>query len=469
MLILPVLLACSGKPAPPPTVVVISIDTTRADAIGAYAAELPWHPELPDSQRPRPFTPTIDRLAERGTRFSWALSHAPTTLSSHTSMMAGVDPHEHRVVRNGYPVPDDLPLLAEQLRSRGWDTIAVVGAAALERRMGLDRGFRVYEDHRDAAGAGDYMVAGSRVTETALQAVATHPAGDPLFLFVHYYDPHMLWVSAPPELRRAFLDPAYAGTVTGSLADIGRLTRAALSHRLDMADVRQARGLYLAEVAYVDREIGRLLGGLSDQGLLDDSLVVVLSDHGETHDEADRGRPWSHGPDVDLVDIHVPMVWAGTGRFGPDGDHPVPAGLVVDRQVRVMDLAPTVLGFLGMPPIGHAEDLGPLFRGARPPAPPSFAEATQPVDAERTDAWNNLSMERAVALDGTLLVRTPLLSDVDMLYALDAEQSVVKDPARASRLRALLDSWDAAAPPHRDVTMAPETVEGLKALGYIEE
>ncbi len=469
MLILALLLACSGKPAPPPTVVVISVDTTRADAIGAYAAELPWHPELSEDARPKPFSPTIDGLAARGTRFSWALSQAPTTLSSHTSMMAGVDPHEHRIVRNGYPVPDDLPLLAERLQAQGWDTIASIGAAALERRMGLDRGFRVYEDHREAAGRGEYSVAGTAVTLTALQAVDTHPAGTPLFLFVHYYDPHMLWVSAPPELRRAFLDPTYAGAITGSLSDIGRLTRAAVSHRLDPADRRQARGLYLAEVAYVDREIGRLLGGLSDRGLLDDSLVVVLSDHGETHDEADRGRPWSHGPDVDLVDIHVPMVWAGTGRFGPDGDRGVPAGQVVDRQVRVMDLAPTVLGFLGLPPIGHAEDLGPLFRGKRPPAPPSFAEATQPVDAERSDAWNNLQMERAVALDGALLMRTPLLSDVDMLYALDAEQSVVKDPATATRLRALLDSWDAAAPPHRDVTMSAETVEGLKALGYIEE
>ncbi len=458
--------ACRLFQSPPPVIVVVSMDTTRADAIGAY--DLPWRTDLPAAAQPQPSTPTIDQLAARGTRFAWALAQAPTTLSSHASAFSGVDQHQHLVVRNGYPIAPDVPLLAERLQAAGWDTIASVGSAALARGLGLERGFRVYADHAEGAVRSDYMVLGSSVTNAALAAVDQRTPDAPLFLFVHYYDPHMPWQSASHPLRARFTDPAYDGPVSSKPETIGYLTRQAVSNTLSDADARQARGLYLAEVTYVDNEIGRLLGGLEERGLMKESLVVVMADHGETLQENQHTRPFSHGPDVDLVDIHVPFIWAGSGRFGPRGNAAVPAGVVVDRQVRLVDLAPTILGLAGLPPIGRAEDLRPLFRGERPAVPPAFAEATQPQQVESPPLWNNLKMERSVAVDGHILIRTPYLSAASTLYTLDHAQTPVQDAAMAQRLGSLLDAWDAAAPAHRTVEMSAETLEGLRVLGYVE-
>lgn len=461
MLLLGLLLACS-KP-PPPTVVLISSDTTRADAISAWT-ELTWRPELPADQRPAPRTPNIDALATRGTRFALALAQAPTTLSSHATVLSGHDPHGHRVVRNGYPVPDDVPLLAERLQAAGWDTLAAVAAAPLDARTGLSRGFRLYADHVQSAAPGSAVAPGPRVTDAALQAVDQRQPDAPLFLFVHYYDPHMPWTTADAELRAAFVDPAYTGPVTGAATDVGLLTRATVTGRLSDADARQARALYLAEVAVVDREVDRLLDGLEQRGLLGNSLVVFLADHGEALDEHATTRPWGHGHDVDLVATHVPLVMAGRGELGRG----VPAGQVVGRQVRLQDVAPTVLGLLGLPPIGTGEDLGPLLRGEQPEAPPAFAEATAPAEAQDDEAWNNRPMERGIALHGQLLVHSPLQNDQRALYDLAPGQPRATDKSRARVLIEELDAWSDAAPPHRDVVLEPATEEALRALGYVE-
>ena len=109
--------------AAPPVVLFVGMDTTRADFLGPYGRE--------DAR-----TPVIDMLAERGVVFEWALTHAPTTLSSFTSVFSGQDSHSHRIPRNGYPVPGDLELLAERFSAAGWWTLAVVGSAALEADMG---------------------------------------------------------------------------------------------------------------------------------------------------------------------------------------------------------------------------------------------------------------------------------------------------------------------------------------------
>ena len=116
-----------------PLILLVSFDTTRADTIGAYGGE-------------GAVTPNLDALADRGVRFDQAMTPLPTTLGSHTSMMSGLDTHGHGVPRNGVPVPESVPLLAEKLAAAGWDRIAAVGAIPLDARMGLNRGFRVYKD-----------------------------------------------------------------------------------------------------------------------------------------------------------------------------------------------------------------------------------------------------------------------------------------------------------------------------------
>lgn len=456
------LLACADNAPPPPrTVVVISWDTTRADALGCYEDVSHWGLNLPADLRPKPQTPVVDALAADGVRFQWAFSGAPTTLNAHTSLFSGQDGHRHRVVRNGYPVPEDLPLLAAELQQQDWRTLAVVGSSALEAAMGLNRGFDVYDDPGPQPAGGMYMRDAALVTERALAMVDEHHTSpQDLFVFVHYYDPHTPWMR-PADPRIAV--PGYDGSVDGSMPSIAYLTEQRQSQRMLVDDVRQARALYLSQVAWVDEQTGVLLAGLEQRGLMEDALVVVLSDHGESLDE--HGRfPYSHGPDVDLMNIHVPLVMQGSGALR------VPPDTVVSRQVRLMDVGTSLLQLLepDVPRLGAGEQLAPLWLGARPPAPPAFAEATKPISLESQQGWNNLPFERTVILNGWMVVKNPWLGQAPALYQMAPGQPPHTDPATLAHLDGLLSAWDAGAPPFRPSSMSAETEAALRSLGYLD-
>ena len=443
------------SPATQPVVMLVSFDTTRADALSCYGGA---------GAR----TPVLDKLAAGGVRFAWAITQSPTTLSSHTAALSGQDSHGHRVVRNGFPVPADVPLATERFRDAGWDTVAVVGAFALEQKMGLSRGFRLYEDSAWMAHIGDYVVPADQVTDKALAAIDQRDPTQPLFLFVHYYDPHMTWHQAPEALRRQFIDPDYQGVVGNTIPHLRQMTNAASSGQLTAADARQARGLYLAEVAWADSQLGRLLQGMTDRGLLDEALVMMMSDHGEVLDDI-QARPFRHGPDVDLAATHVPLLAWGQGRFE------TPKGLVVDDLVRVQDVAATLLGQAGLDAkIGESRDLSATWTNGAPPlAPaPAFAEANRPHQVTQVDTWPNILLERGVALDGYLYTRAPWLDTEghveEGLFRLDDAQTPVDDPAVKARLKGLLAAWDEAAPGPREAELSPETRAALEALGYLD-
>lgn len=450
------LLACAS-PATAPTdaspsalVLMLSVDTSRADDLSCYAG-------------PPASTPALDALATRGVRFSLALSQAPTTLASHASLFSGRDTHAVGVVRNGAPISPELPLLAERFAEAGWDTAAVVGSSILQAKTGLSRGFRTYDD-----GVGEARVRrryeddAPGVTARALAAADQRQDGRPLFLFVHYFDAHMPWDSAPAELQARFAPPGpHALRPTAEtihqLVILGR--RGALPESWRAA----ARGLHLAEVAWVDQAVGALLEGLEARGMLADSLVVALSDHGESLGEPESNEVLGHGMDVDPADLHVPLILAGRGALA------TPKGMVVDRQVRLMDVGATTLALAHLPPgLGEGEDLRPLLRGERPAAPPSYAEASKPLNFERKDTWNNLNFERSVAVDGLFYVRTPWRRDRASLRREADGWPELDDASAASALRARLDAWDADAPAHQDIQLDEGTRDMLRSLGYLE-
>lgn len=465
-------LSCADPTPPPPppprTVVLVSMDTTRADALSSYAEQSHWGLTFPPDSRPTPATPVIDGLAQSGVRFAWALAHSPTTLSSHTSLLSGRDSHRHRVPRNGYPVPTDIPLLQGHLQSAGWDTVAVLGSSALEQKMGLDRGFTVYNDPGPQPPGGMYMLPAEEVTTRALAEVDAHIA-DParqsadLFLFVHYYDAHMPWFTAPADVVQRFTRPDYAGPIDGGMPSIGLLTKARIAGKLTYGDARQARGLYLAQVAHTDAQIGVLLDGLAARGLDDDRLVIVTSDHGEVLDE-DAKHPYTHGPSTALEALHVPLVMQGSGRLA------VPGGVVVERSVRLQDVATTILGVIGDSTImGDGEDLGSLWRGSTAPMPPSFAEASRPMNLEQRHKWNNANLERSVFLDGQALRYRPGEGGLATLHALAPGSPRLAEVTRIRELAALIHQWDAAAPEWVAASYDDETARALQALGYLDD
>jgi choline-sulfatase len=291
-IVLSALAAAAPAPAKrtPPNLILITMDTTRADHLGAWGYA-------------QAHTPNLDALAARGTRFARCDTAAPITLPSHTSILTGLFPPRHGVRDNGtFVLAPKVETLAERLAARGYDTAAVVSAVVLARHQGLDQGFRVYDDDLGAGYAQGTLVSertAEETTATALRVMAGLRA--PFFLWVHYYDPHEEY--RPPT---RFADAA-----------------------------RGPNRLYDGEISYMDDQIGALLKKLPAG-----TDVLAVGDHGEMlgeHGEA------THGLLLNRAARRVPLLLAG-----PD----IPAGKVSDCLVRTVDVTPTLLALAGVPAPG---------------------------------------------------------------------------------------------------------------------
>lgn len=440
-----------------PDVVLISLDTTRADALSAWG-----------KTDGRETTPNLDALSRRGARFSWALSSAPSTLSSHATVFTGLDPHGTQIVRNGYPLSTELETLAERLAANGYDTIGVLGSSSLARPMNIDQGFRLWDETFSVKRAQRHEARAKSVTDRAIAALEQREPGKPVFLFAHYYDAHSPY--APPEaFQHLWSEPGKArdfGTKDGALKALGARMRTD-DPATWTAELAEVRNNYLSEVTYVDAQVQRLLAAVDPAR----TIVVAFGDHGETLGEIPL-RPFGHGGDCDLQETHVPLIIVAPDRLGGP-----PPGTVVPAPVGLIDLPTTVLHLAGLGPLGESVDLSPLWANPVDAGVAEkvravqhrsiFAEATVP-DAKRPDVWNNIDTERAVAVDGFLLLRSAVEGGGPRLYRITDGQPPVDDPVRAAAMDAELRAWDAKAPPHRDATMSEATREGLKALGYVE-
>ena len=311
--LLVLLQACTGRPSGPANVLIVTLDTLRADRIGAYGYAAAR-------------TPVLDGLAARGARFANATTTTPLTLAAHTSLFTGTFPTYHGVRDNtGFYVDDSLQTLAETLKARGYRTAGFVGAFVLDGRWGIAQGFDEYVDDFDLGedvgpGLDAIQRRGSEVVDKA--AGWLHGVGDqPFFGWVHLYDPHTPY-DAPAEFASRFPD-----------------TR---------------DGAYDAEIAYTDSQVGRLLAALETAGHLDDTLVVVLADHGEQLGEHDEQ---AHGFFVYDASVQVPLIMAGPGV----------TPRVVPDQVRIVDVMPTVLDLLQVPGPAPMQgtSLGPTLAGER--------------------------------------------------------------------------------------------------------
>jgi choline-sulfatase len=248
-----------------PSILLVTLDTTRADAVG------------PDAVGIR--TPSFDAVASRGTRFRQAYAAVPETLPSHVTMMTGVYPATHTVHENARPIPASQPLLAERLHEAGYRTAAFVSSFILTRRFGLARGFETYDD---ALPSGADERSARQTTDAAVAYLAQAPA-QPLFLWVHYFDPHYPY--APPEP----FNNQFAGKP------------------------------YLGEIAFMDAELGRLTAAFEKRAP-GTTAIVLVGDHGEglgDHGEA------LHGNLVYQSTMHVPLVVAGPGVRASVSDAPV--------------------------------------------------------------------------------------------------------------------------------------------------
>ncbi|HED65300.1 MAG TPA: hypothetical protein ENJ09_07075 [Planctomycetes bacterium] len=485
--------ATTPAPTAPRNLILISLDTLRADHLGCYG-------------HPRSRTPRIDALAADGVRFDQAMSAAPTTLASHSAIMTGTPPHTHGVPRNGFVLNDANLTLAEVLRDQGFTTMAVVGAFPLARDFGLAQGFQLYEDTLDGeAGPEGYASRrAAEVTDTALDAVdrwLADPEPRRAFLFVHYFDAHAPYTPPAPfdemfRKRRTQIPETLEDGVWRAAGDhYNELHNRRRGHRRNWGVVSQGiprrvygrvsgepmgidrmlDALYLGEIAYLDQELGRLFDGLEERGVLDESVVLLTADHGETMWEHEDF--WNHGLGVYETTVHVPLIVRA-----PSDSSLVKPGLVVCEPVSGIDIAPTALGLLGIavPASMEGVDLGLALRGGAMVRGPIFSEATMPFAVEETtdEPWINAAKPETVRKGQWKFIRWNVI-DRDLLFNLSSDpgerENLLKgkpsdaDRSRARAMSFLLDAWRAEARPLPTEYRAGEDTsmqDALDALGY---
>lgn len=285
-------------PAQPPVrnIVLISLDTLRADYVGAYG-------------QPLATTPNLDRFAAEGALFEHAYTTYPSTTASHMSMMTGLYPSVHGVYGPTQSAPRAIPMLAELLRARGYRTVAVTEDAMLAAAVGFPRGFDVYREYKTALRGTQGHV--TEVVDSALGWLAENHR-QRFFLFLHTYQVHGPY-TPPPEY------------------DVFRTQPAGL--REDFAAARRG---YAGDLLYTDAEIGRLLAGLDALGEAERTVVVITADHGEELGEHGViGHTWYMTDPV----LRVPLLIRAPGA--------IPAGVRVAGAVSLVDVAPTILELAG--------------------------------------------------------------------------------------------------------------------------
>ena len=342
-----------------PSIVLVSIDSLRADALGSGGSA-------------RDTSPFLDQLAARGVRFANAFSTTSWTMPAHAALFTGLWDSTHGLVDNGARLSESHVTLAELLRARGYATAGFYGGPYLHPAFGLAQGFEQWTS----------CMASTETDDAAAQRAASSPSSPahadvtgprtreavrrwadgaraPLFLFVHLWDVHYDYL--PPREYVELFDPGYEGPIDGRDV-MGPRVRADLPAR----DRAHLRALYDGEVRATDDVVRGICADLEERGLLANAVVIVTADHGEEFFEhGGKGHQRTLHDEV----VRVPLIVAGPL---------VAAGRVVAEQVRLIDLFPTIAGLAGTAPGAplavQGRDLGPFLRGESAKASDAFLE-----------------------------------------------------------------------------------------------
>jgi choline-sulfatase len=394
----------------PLNVVVITIDTLRADHLHCYGYE-------------KIETPVLDQLARRGVLFENAVAQAPLTPPSHASIFTGQYPTVHHV-RNtgGFILPSSARPLARILQEQGWDTAAFVSSAVLKKMIGFNNGFGVYDDQMPRQGnkrdfAEDAERRAGDTVDRAIRWLNTQ-SGKPYFMWVHLYDPHMPY-KPPSPFKEKYKDRPYDG-----------------------------------EIAYSDEQLGRLLDAVGKKAPAGKTIIAILSDHGESL--AEHGE-FSHGVFLYDATLHIAFVMAGPG---------IPAGLRLKQQVRSIDFLPTLLAVLGgkAPANIQGVSLVPAFSGQTVPTEISYEETLYPKLAL---GWAEL---RGIRTNHWKYIRAPKPE----LYDLNRDPAEITNviqqhPGEVARFEAQLNNAIGTGGPEKvETNMVDERqMAQLRSLGYL--
>jgi arylsulfatase A-like enzyme len=444
-------------------IVLVTIDTLRADHLGSYGYA-------------RPVSPFLDSLAERGIQFRRAYAHSGITQPSHASLFTSLYPLQHNVIRNGHRLDEGFLTLAEVLAGQGFTTAAFTSTDAHFEWGGLRQGFDHYDELHPKAGKrltikdkgpDELYRPASETVDAAVRWLRGVGAADRFFLWVHLFDPHRPF-RAPFEFLNE-LSPKTAGQQREHVDFLRE------RHHLDTGadgELQQRILLYDAEIAFVDRELERLFAQLEQRRLNARSLWIVTSDHGQGL--LNHGY-FGHTKQIYNVQLHVPLIF----YF----DSETHAGtLVEDRVVEHVDIMPTLTELIGAPdaldgqllPI-QGQSLVPLIRGRGDGYTKRFAFAQTNLDRHKGRTRSALITEKnkfaLQTLESKYMLYTAgddefydLRSDPYETRNLIDEPSSERDELRAT-LESLLSLLDNKAAP---LLVDEEALEKLKALGYVQ-
>jgi choline-sulfatase len=402
--------------APQPNLVLITVDTLRADHLGCYGYKSIQ-------------TPNMDRLASEGVRFETVVSQVPLTLPSHCTIMTGTYPVFHGVRDNvGYRLPESKTTLAAMLKNQHYQTAAFVGAYVLNAKFGLNQGFDHYDDKIDGTSRSGPAVNLNEVERPAGEVISramgwlSEQPRSPFFIWIHLYDPH-----DPYQPPSPFSDQYKAKPYDG-------------------------------EIAYADRELGRFMELLKEAGYYDNTLVVLTGDHGESFGEH---KEWTHGYFIYDTTILVPLIIK-----------PVKKGMVgrvVAEQVSLVDVAPTILQLMDLPrpTVLQGRGMLGLILGMQRDWPRlAYSETFYPTQF----GWSPLT---AVRRADVKFIRAPRPELYDLKEDPGEQTNRFEQRgALANALRASLSQMESAYS-NRDPTrtsnlhLSGVDVENLRSLGYV--
>jgi arylsulfatase A-like enzyme len=441
-----------------PDILLVTLDTLRADHTSAYGYA-------------RPTTPRLEEVARDGIRFATAYAPMPTTLPSHATMLTGLLPRTLGLLKNGVPFAHPAPTLAETLADNGYATAAFVSSFVLDRSFGLGRGFATYDDDfaRDACKGygqqwegftleGGFCRRGASTREQAerwleasgyLRGAGEAPAGanaaaapPPFFLWIHLFDPHDPYL--PPPAEAALLPPPSANPT----------------------ELERQIAAYDGEIRYTDDQVGKLLDRLAGAGRLDDTLVIVVSDHGEGL--MDHG--WMHhGALLYEEAVRIPFLVRWPAQL--------PRGRVVEEPVQLADIVPTVHELLGLAAPQHAVEgvsLAGALRGT------ASLDPKRPVILQRR--IYDRELELGLPLRGEKFgIRIGAWKYIEAradksyeLYDLGTDPRELhdvfrKERAHAAPLAQTLRTWTAKPTPvPSSGTISDDAARRLEALGYVQ-
>ena len=440
---------------PTPNVLIISVDTLRADHLGCYGYQ-------------RDTSPVLDAFASESLRFAETVVPMSHTLPSHLSLLTGLDIQNHGVRSNSMKLEEGVATLAELLATKGYDTGAVVGSSVLAHDRGLSRGFSFYDDEMDVNDGEEYSRRASSVRERAVEWLRRSRTSQ-FFLFVHFWDPHQPYYP-PPPFDKQFSSEKLLQGISSDLHpydnDQPYRKYYPSTTEADLRKIQNDVDSYDGEIRYVDSEISVLFDALKQTGLWDETLIVVTADHGESIGE--RGW-WGHELFYE-EQVLVPLLIKLPGQESPTG--------VIEAPVRLVDLTPTVLEYLRLPNLLDLDGTGlaEYWEGESARSRTALIERRRYPDSMQLKSPERWGMGDEYAIRNETWKYIMKEREEDELYNLiddpmELNNVIGTNEQTASLLREELQQLLFTAPqPQTDAenTIDLENLRVLKSLGYIQ-